>query len=133
MHLTAADAALRGERQAVTLISLHDKGTIVGAATQMEGRPLHVAAMPPPATPLVVEALREREIVDVTGTRDPVEAFRALWRAGGWELVALRLHRLEDLAVPDVPGDGQPADVGRARAVARRRGSGVLGREHHPG
>jgi predicted GNAT family acetyltransferase len=113
VHLTGVDAALRGERQPVTLISLHDNGTVVGAVTQMAGRPLHVAAMPPAAAPVVVEALREREIDEVTGTRHRVEAFRTLWRDGGRELYALRLYRLEDLTVPEVPGESRlatPAD-----------------------
>ncbi|MEU5235083.1 hypothetical protein AB0G82_38520, partial [Streptomyces anulatus] len=113
VHLTGMDAALRGERAAITLISLHDNGTVVGAATQIENRPLHVAAMPVAAAPLVANALRGREINEVTGTRDGVEAFRKLWREGGTETYALRLYRLEELAVPDVPGEPRlatPAD-----------------------
>lgn len=109
VHLTAMDAAKRGERQPATLISLHDNGTVVGAVTQMVGRPLHVAAMPPAAAPLVVEALRGREIREISGTRDRVEAFRTLWRDGGKELWTLRLYRLEGLEVPDVPGEPRPA------------------------
>jgi GNAT superfamily N-acetyltransferase len=107
VHLTSVDAAVQGRRTPTTLISLHDNGTVVGAVTQMEGRPLHVAAMPPAAAPLVVAALRDREIDEVTGTRDRVEAFRTLWRDGGRELFALRLYRLEELAVPDVPGESR--------------------------
>lgn len=109
VHLTAVDAALRGDRQPVALISLHDNGTVVGAVTQMDGRPLHVAAMPVDAAPTVAEALRGREINEITGTRDRVEAFRAVWRTGGRELYALRLYRLEYLVVPDVPGESRPA------------------------
>jgi predicted GNAT family acetyltransferase len=113
VHLTGLDAALQGRRPAVTLISLHDNGNVVGAVTRMEGRPLHVAAMPLDAAPLVAELLRDEEIDDVTGTRDRVEAFRTLWRDGGKELYVLRLYRLEDLVVPEVPGESRlatPAD-----------------------
>ncbi|MFD4639827.1 GNAT family N-acetyltransferase [Lentzea sp. NPDC058436] len=113
VHLTGADAALQGCRPAVTLISLHDNGNVVGAATRMEGRPLHVAAMPVAAAPLVAEVLRGQEINEVTGTREKVEAFRRLWRDGGTETYTLRLYRLEDLVVPDVPGESRlttPAD-----------------------
>ena len=109
VHLTGVDAALQGRLTPITLISLHDNGTVVGAVTQMEGRPLHVAAMPPAAAPLVVDALRDREIDEVSGTRDRVEAFRTLWRDGGKELYHLRLYRLEDLTVPDVPGESRLA------------------------
>ncbi|WP_434450326.1 GNAT family N-acetyltransferase [Lentzea sp. E54] len=113
VHLTGLDAALQGRRPAVTLISLHDNGTVVGAVTRMEGRPLHVAAMPPAAATVVVNALEGHEIDEVTGTRERVEAFRTLWRDGGREVYALRLYRLEDLVVPDVPGESRlatPAD-----------------------
>ncbi|SER96671.1 GNAT family N-acetyltransferase [Lentzea albida] len=113
VHLTGVDAALRGRRPAVTLISLHDNGNVVGAVTRMEGRPLHVAAMPVTAAPLVAEVLRDEDINEVTGTRDRVEAFRRLWREGGTETYALRLYRLEELLVPDVPGESRlttPAD-----------------------
>jgi GNAT superfamily N-acetyltransferase len=113
VHLTGLDAALQGRRPAVTLISLHDNGNVVGAVTRMEGRPLHVAAMPLDAAPLIAELLRGEDIDDVTGTRDRVEAFRTLWRDGGKELYTLRLYRLEDLVVPEVPGESRlatPAD-----------------------
>ncbi|USX49040.1 GNAT family N-acetyltransferase [Lentzea sp. HUAS12] len=113
VHLTGVDAVLRGRRPAVTLISLHDNGNVVGAVTRMEGRPLHVAAMPVTAAPLVAEVLRDQDINEVTGTRDRVEAFRRLWRDGGTETYALRLYRLEELVVPDVPGESRlttPAD-----------------------
>ncbi|SMD20093.1 GNAT family N-acetyltransferase [Lentzea albidocapillata] len=109
VHLTSADAAVQGRRTPTALISLHDNGTVVGAVTQMDGRPLHVAAMPPAAAPLVVAALGDREINEVTGTRERVDAFRTLWREGGEELYALRLYRLEDLVVPDVHGESRQA------------------------
>ncbi|MGW6448615.1 GNAT family N-acetyltransferase [Lentzea sp. NPDC055074] len=109
VHLTGLDAAMAGTRSPVTLISLHDNGTVVGAVTRMAGRPLHVAAMPPVAGPVVAELLRGEEIGEVTGTRDRVDAFRAAWRAGGRETFSLRLYRLEDLVVPDVPGESRPA------------------------
>ncbi|MDX3662445.1 GNAT family N-acetyltransferase [Streptomyces sp. ID05-26A] len=109
VHLTGLDAALAGKRPAVTLISLHDNGTVVGAVTRMEGRPLHVAAMPAVAGPAVAEVLRGEDINEVTGSRDRVEAFRTAWRTGGRETYSLRLYRLEDLVVPDVPGEPRPA------------------------
>ncbi|MGZ3148327.1 GNAT family N-acetyltransferase [Lentzea chajnantorensis] len=106
VHLTAVDAALRGHRRAATLLSLHENGTVVGAVTRMAGRPLHVAAMPPAAAPAVVAAVREHdpEVSQVTGPRDRVDAFRALWRPGGREVYVLRLYRLGELVEPDVPG-----------------------------
>ncbi|MET9227156.1 GNAT family N-acetyltransferase [Lentzea sp. NPDC003310] len=113
VHLTGLDAAQAGRRPAVTLLSLHDKGNVVGAVTRMEGRPLHVAAMPVHAAPLVADVLRGEPIDEVTGTRDRVEAFRAQWREGGTETYHLRMYRLEDLVVPDVPGESRlatPAD-----------------------
>lgn len=109
VHLTGLDAALEGRRPPVTLISLHDNGTVVGAATRMQGRPLHVAAMPAVAASLVAEVLHGQEIDEVSGTRDRVEAFRKAWRTGGREVYSLRLYRLEDLVVPDVPGEPRPA------------------------
>jgi predicted GNAT family acetyltransferase len=109
VHLTSVDAALRGQRQPAALISLHDNGAVVGAVTRMRGRPLHVAAMPPTAAPVVAEVLREQEIDEVTGTRDRVDAFRKVWRDGGREVFALRLYRLEDLVVPQVPGESRLA------------------------
>ncbi len=108
-HLTTVDAALRGDRQPATLISLHDNGNTIGAVTQMNGRPLHVAAMPPTAAAVVVEALRDRENSRITGPRDRVDAFRRLWRDGGREVWALRLYRLDELMVPQVPGEPRPA------------------------
>jgi GNAT superfamily N-acetyltransferase len=114
VHLTTMDAALRGDRHPVTLISLHDNGTVVGAVTRMEGRPLHVAAMPPIAAQIVVDALRDGpEFNEITGPLDRVEAFRALWRDGGTETFRLRLYQLDDLVLPDVPGTARlatPAD-----------------------
>ncbi|MFI6098294.1 GNAT family N-acetyltransferase [Lentzea sp. NPDC051213] len=65
--------------------------------------------MPPAAAPAVAEALRGRKIDEITGTRDRVEAFRTQWRDGGRELYALRLYQLEELAVPDVPGQARQA------------------------
>ncbi|HEX8871075.1 MAG TPA: GNAT family N-acetyltransferase [Lentzea sp.] len=109
VHLTTVDSALRGLRPPAALISLHDNGTLVGAATRMQDRPLHVAAMPPAAAPLVAEALRGQPIDAVTGPLDRVEAFRTLWREGGRETYRLRLYRLEELVVPDVPGESRLA------------------------
>jgi RimJ/RimL family protein N-acetyltransferase len=114
VHLTAMDAALRGDRQARTLITLHEDGVIVGAVTRLAGRPLHVAAMPPAAAPVVAKILRDGPDVDeITGPLERVEAFRTLWRDGGRELYRLRLYRLGDLVVPAVPGEARlatPAD-----------------------
>ncbi|MET9633403.1 GNAT family N-acetyltransferase [Lentzea sp. NPDC006480] len=107
VHLTTVDAALRGLRPPAALISLHDNGTLVGAATRMQDRPLHVAAMPPAAAPLVADVLRGQPIDAVTGPVDRVEAFRSLWRDGGHETYRLRLYRLEDLVVPEVPGESR--------------------------
>lgn len=105
VHLTTLDAALRGQREPATLISLYEGGNVVGAVTQMKGRPLHVAAMPPAAAPIVVDLLRERADIDeITGPVDRVDAFRALWRDGGSESFRLRIYRLDDLVVPDVAG-----------------------------
>ncbi|ANZ36124.1 hypothetical protein BBK82_08635 [Lentzea guizhouensis] len=118
VHLTAIDAVQRGVRAAATLISLHDNdGTVVGAVTRVDGRPLHVAAMPPAAAPVVAEALRRQsdtpDLTEVTGPKDRVDAFRASWRDGGRETYVLRLYRLGELVVPDVPGESRlatPAD-----------------------
>ncbi|WP_053738935.1 GNAT family N-acetyltransferase [Nocardia sp. NRRL S-836] len=116
VHLTGVDAVLRGHRQAATLISLHDNGTLVGAVTRLEGRPLHVAAMPPAAAPVVVAALREQPDpgpTEVTGPKDRVDAFHALWREGGREVYVLRLYELKDLVVPEIAGAARlatPAD-----------------------
>lgn len=112
VHLTTVDSARRGIRAPAALISLHHNGTLVGAATRMQDRPLHVAAMPPAAAPLVAEALRGQPIDAVTGPVDRVEAFRSLWRDGGRETYRLRLYRLDDLVVPDVPGEAQLATAG---------------------
>lgn len=109
VHLTTVDSARRGLRQPAALISLHDNGTLVGAATRMQDRPLHVAAMPPAAAPIVAEVLRGQPIDAVTGPVDRVEAFRALWRGGGHETYRLRLYHLGDLVVPDVPGESRLA------------------------
>ncbi|MFS8103444.1 GNAT family N-acetyltransferase [Lentzea alba] len=110
VHLTAVDAVLRGDRQPVTLISLHDNGTIVGAVTRMEGRPVHVAAMPPAAAPIVADVLRDGpDFTEITGPLDRVEALRTLWRDGGTEIYRLRLYRLGDLVTPDVPGEARLA------------------------
>ena len=38
-----------------------------------------------------------------------VEAFRTSWRDGGRETYRLRLYRLDDLVVPDVPGESRLA------------------------
>lgn len=109
VHLTSVDAALEGRRQPATLISLHENGTVVGAVTRMEGRPLHVAAMPPAAAPVVVDVLRNGPgFTEITGPLDRVEAIRTLWRDGGRETYRLRLYRLEDLVLPDVPGEARP-------------------------
>jgi GNAT superfamily N-acetyltransferase len=109
VHLTTVDAAKRGLRPPAALITLHENGTLVGAATRMQDRPLHVAAMPPAAAPLVAEALRGQPIDAVTGPLDRVEAFRALWRDGGRETYRLRLYRLAGLVVPQVPGESRLA------------------------
>jgi GNAT superfamily N-acetyltransferase len=109
VHLTTVDSALRGLRQPAALISLHDNGTLVGAVTRMRDRPVHVAAMPVAAAPLVVDALRGQPIDAVTGPVDRVEAFRTLWRDGGGESYRLRLYHLGDLVVPDVPGESRLA------------------------
>lgn len=107
VHLTTVDSARRGIREPAALISLHDNGVLVGAATRMQDRPLHVAAMPLAAAPLVADAVRDQPIDAVTGPVDRVEAFRALWRDGGRETYRLRLYRLDDLVVPDVPGESR--------------------------
>lgn len=109
VHLTTVDSARRGLRVPAALISLHDNGTLVGVATRMQDRPLHVAAMPPAAAPLVAEALRGQDIDAVTGPLDRVEAFRTLWRTGGHETFRLRLYHLDDLTIPDAPGRSRPA------------------------
>ena len=105
VHLTTVDSARRGLRSPAALISVHDNGILVGAVTRMHDRPLHVAAMPPAAAPFVAKALRGQPIDAVTGPVDRVEAFRTLWHEGGHETYRLRLYRLGDLVVPDVPGE----------------------------
>ena len=114
VHLTAVNAVLRGDRRAKTLITLHENGEVVGAVTRLEGRPLHVGAMPPAGAPVVVKVLGDDQDIDeITGPLERVEAFRTLWRDGGREIFRLRLYRLEDLVVPDVPGESglaTPAD-----------------------
>ncbi|GAB2856478.1 GNAT family N-acetyltransferase [Lentzea nigeriaca] len=109
VHLTTVDSALRGLRPPAALLSLHANGTLVGAATRMEGRPLHVAAMPPAAAAAVAEALCGQPIDAVTGPVECVEAFRALWRDGGRETYRLRLYRLGELVMPRVPGKARVA------------------------
>jgi GNAT superfamily N-acetyltransferase len=109
VHLTTLDSALRGIRQPAALITLHDNGSLVGAVTRMQDRPLHTAAMPPTAAQAVADALRGQEIDAVTGPLDRVEAFRSLWRDGGREMYRLRLYRLGDLTAPNVPGESRLA------------------------
>lgn len=111
VHLTTMDLALRGETAATTLITLHDNGTLVGAVTRLQNRPLHIAAMPTEAVPALVAALRGQNIAAVTGPLDRVEAFRALWREGGREIYRLRLYQLGDLVVPAVPGEPRLASA----------------------
>lgn len=113
VHLTTVDAALRGLRPPAALLTLHDNGTLIGAATRMQDRPLHVAAMPPAAAPLVADRLRGQPIDAVTGPVPNVEAFRTHWRPGGRETYRLRLYHLKNLAPPQVPGTSRlatPAD-----------------------
>lgn len=45
---------------------------------------------------------------EITGPLDRVEPIRTLWRDGGRETYRLRLYRLEDLVLPDVPGEARP-------------------------
>lgn len=113
VHLTTVDSALRGIRPPATLLTLYDNKTLIGAATRMQDRPLHVAAMPPAAAPLVANLLRGQPIDAVTGPAPNVEAFRTEWRPGGRETYRLRLYRLDELAPPQVPGNPRlatPAD-----------------------
>ncbi|SDG27339.1 FR47-like protein [Lentzea fradiae] len=107
VHLTGVESARRGIGPAAALVSLHDGGALVGAVTRLEDWPLHVAAMPVDAAPLVAEVLRGQPIDAVSGPRARVEAFRSRWREGGRESFRLRFHRLEDLVVPDVPGEAR--------------------------
>ncbi|GGU47847.1 GNAT family N-acetyltransferase [Lentzea flava] len=109
VHLTTVDSALRGIRPPAALLSLHSNGTLVGAATRMQDRPLHVAAMPVAAAPVVAEVLRGQPIDAVTGPVDRVEAFRVLWRDGGRETYRLRLYQLGELVIPAVDGESRLA------------------------
>ncbi|MFI9006864.1 GNAT family N-acetyltransferase [Actinosynnema sp. NPDC053489] len=96
------------------LVSVTEDGVLVAAALRTPPWPLTLSGVAPEWAETVADALAgEVELTGVNGPRESVEAFVVAWAArtgcGAREHMALRLHELGDLVVPDVPGAARVA------------------------
>lgn len=128
--LTAITSRLRDPIEAPSvLLSVQENDEVKGAALQTPPRPLIGSGIPVDLAELFAEALFPiaPELPGVNGSREVAEAFAGAWAARTGRVVeermAMRLHRLEALLVPDVPGRVRFADDGDVELLCRwRRG-----------
>jgi len=112
--LTVLDGVQTGAFEPVTMLTVHDGRTVVGALLRTADRPALVSAVPPRCAAPVVEALIEQDssAEGVQGPVEEAEAVAAAWsaRTGATATVAfhMRLFALDDLRVPaGVAGAGR--------------------------
>lgn len=122
--LTVLEGVGHGRFAPVAMLTVHERGAVVGALLRTTERPAQVSGVPGRCAPAVVEALRDRSLDPgaVHGPATEVDAFGAAWsaRTGAAVEVALRLRlfALEVLRPPD-------GVAGRARAVGPHDGTGI--------
>jgi predicted GNAT family acetyltransferase len=113
-HTVVLTATAKPQPEAL-LLTLHDKGEVVGAVVRTPPYPLVVSAMPVDAAEFTAKAVQEHEphLPGVTGPLAEVEAFVAAWTkiTGGTATRALahRLFKLGELRPPDVQGTAREA------------------------
>jgi predicted GNAT family acetyltransferase len=109
------------------LVSVRENGEVRGAAMQTPPRPLIGSGIPVDLVEVFVAALLPiaPELSGVNGSRELAEAFGAAWSARtGCEVeehMAMRLHRLDELLVPEVPGRVRFADEHDVEFLGRWR------------
>lgn len=113
-HTVIVTATARPNPSAL-LITLHDKGNIVGAVVRTPPYPLVVSAMPVDAAEFTAKAVHaeDPDLPGVTGPLEEVEAFVAAWTriTGGTatQTLAHRLFKLGELRPPVVEGTPREA------------------------
>jgi RimJ/RimL family protein N-acetyltransferase len=132
-HTTAVAvlaARLRGavSDDFVTMLTVHENGTVRGAAMQTDRWPLITSALPPDAAPAVADALADggQSPPGTSGPRGNAEAFAEAWcrRTGATARVAMALRQFElgELRPPGgVPGTARMAGMDDIGLLARWR------------
>jgi predicted GNAT family acetyltransferase len=92
------------------LITLHDKGSLIGAALQTGAYPMIVTAVPAHAAEFAASAVHDLmpDLPAVSGTEEELEAFVAAWTArtgrSAKQTMATRLFKLGELRPPQSEG-----------------------------
>ncbi|MFI9387590.1 GNAT family N-acetyltransferase [Kutzneria sp. NPDC052558] len=124
----------------LVLVTLHDdEGFVTGAAMRTPPWPMGLSGVELEDVPLLVDALlpRHPELGSVVGPKDVSEAFAAAWAAASnsdvQTVVDLRLYRLDDLALPEVPGAARIATEADLDLVAEHWFAFATGELSHRG
>jgi GNAT superfamily N-acetyltransferase len=112
--LTVLHGVRSGAFTPVAMLTVHERGAVVGALLRTAERPVLVSAVPARCTAPVVDALAglDRDVSAAMGPRPEAEAFAAAWsrRTGAavTEEIRMRLFALDDELRPPTHVPGAP-------------------------